>query len=315
VIAGLRVGHWTDREAWTGCTVLVPPDGNTCSCEVRGLSPGTRETDLLAPGASVEEVDAIVLCGGSAFGLAAAQGVMAELEAEGRGHRTAAGVVPIVPAAVVFDLPLGRADRRPGPQEGAAAYRSAAEGTVDEGSVGAGTGTSVGKLDGADGWTKGGLGTASLTVAGDVTVAALAVANAFGDVIGEDGEVLAGLRRGGRFARTSEVLATMPASALAARREATTLVVVATDAALPKLGCYQLARAAHAGIARATDPAASAVDGDVAFALALGTRPAHTSALLGPAAATVAAAAIRRAVRAAAGAPGCPALADLDPPA
>jgi L-aminopeptidase/D-esterase-like protein len=314
VLSGLRVGHWTDREAWTGCTVLVLPEGNVCSGEVRGLSPGTRETDVLAPGASVEEAQAIVLCGGSAFGLAAAQGVMAELEAEGRGHPTPAGVVPIVPAAVVFDLPLGRADRRPGPEEGAAAYRAAAEGQVEEGSVGAGTGTSVGKLDGAEGWTKGGLGVAAMTVAGSVTVAALAVANAFGDVIGEDGEVLAGLRRGGRFVRSTVALAELPPEALAARREATTLVVVATDAALPKIGCYQLARAAHAGVARATDPAASSVDGDVAFAVALGTRP-HTSALLGPAAATVTAAAIRRAVRVAQSAPGCPALADLDLPA
>jgi L-aminopeptidase/D-esterase-like protein len=315
VLSGLRVGHWTDREAWTGCTVLVLPEGNVCSGEVRGLSPGTRETDVLAPGASVEEAQAIVLSGGSAFGLAAAQGVMAELEAAGRGHPTPAGVVPIVPAAVVFDLPLGRADRRPGPEEGAAAYRAAAEGPVEEGSVGAGTGTSVGKLDGAKGWTKGGLGVAAMTVAGGVTVAALAVANAFGDVIGEDGEVLAGLRRDGRFVRSTEALAELPAEALAARREATTLVVVATDAALPKIGCYQLARAAHAGVARATDPAASSVDGDVAFAVALGTRPAHTSALLGPAAATVTAAAIRRAVRLAQSAPGCPALADLDLPA
>jgi L-aminopeptidase/D-esterase-like protein len=146
-------------------------------------------------------------------------------------------------------------------------------------------------------------------------VAAIAVANAFGDVIGEDGEVLAGLRRGGRFARTTEALAALPAGALAGRREATTLVVVATDAALSKLGCYQLARAAHAGVARATDPAASSVDGDVAFAVALGTGPAHTGALLGPAAATATARAIRRAVCAAQSAPGCPALADLDLPA
>jgi L-aminopeptidase/D-esterase-like protein len=309
-VGGIAVGHATDVRGWTGCTVVVVPPGSTSACEVRGLAPGTRETALLGPAGSVQSADAILLTGGSAFGLAAADGVVRELERAGRGHPTPAGRVPIVAAAVIFDLMLGDAAARPGPDDGAAAFRAAAQGPHAVGSVGAGTGATVGKLEGAAGWVKGGLGAASRRLADGVTLAALAVVNAVGDVIGEDGAVLAGPRREHGFARTSELLATMPALPVRPA-EATTLVCLATDARLDKTATWQLARAAHAGVARAVDPAATALDGDVAFAVATGEREAGQTLALGPVAAVVTGAAIRDAVRQATGAPGCPALRDL----
>jgi L-aminopeptidase/D-esterase-like protein len=311
-VAGIAVGHHTDEDAWTGCTVIVVPDGATTSCEVRGLAPGTRETALLGPAGSVQAAHAILLTGGSAFGLAAADGVVRALEAQGRGHPTFAANVPIVPAAVIYDLPLGRADIRPGPADGAAAFQAAVEGGHAVGSVGAGTGAAVGKRDGREGWVKGGLGSASRRLDDGVTIAALAVANAFGDVLGEDGAVLAGLRRGGRFVRTTDTLADEPLVRPPVGQN-TTLVCVATDARLSKTEAWQLARASHAGVARATDPAASALDGDVAFAVATGRREPTMPLALGPVAAAVTAAAIRDAVRQATSAPGCPALRDLEP--
>ncbi len=309
-VGGIAVGHHTDTDAWTGCTVVVLPDGAITSCEVRGLAPGTRETALLGPAGSVQGAHAILLTGGSAFGLAAADGVMHALEEQGRGHPTPVANVPIVPAAVIFDLPLGRADVRPGPADGAAAFRAATEGGHAVGSVGAGTGATVGKRDGRDGWVKGGLGAASWRLHDGITVSAIAVANAFGDVIGEDGEVLAGLRRDGSFVRTTTTLAEEPLERGPVGQN-TTLVCVATDASLTKTQAWQLARAAHAGIARATDPAATALDGDVAFAVATGVLEPATPLALGPVAAAVTAAAVRAAVREATSAPGCPALRDL----
>jgi L-aminopeptidase/D-esterase-like protein len=300
---GVLVGHWTDREAWTGCTVILAPDGSTAACEVRGGGPGTRESDLLTPAASAPGANAILLTGGSAFGLAAADGVVRFLAEREVGFRTRAGLVPLVAGAVVFDLALGAAERRPGPDEGHAACAAATR-ELERGSVGAGTGCTVGKLLGPAGWTKGGLGFAGRTLAGGGKVAALAVVNAFGEVVAEDGTILAGTWQNGAYRRTVDLLA-RGESPLRPWRESTTLVCVITDAELTKTQAWLVARAASAGVARAVDPAATAFDGDVVYCVATGRRPldALTVAAVG---ADVTAAAIRDAVRQATGAPGCP---------
>jgi L-aminopeptidase/D-esterase-like protein len=291
MIGGLRIGHFTDEERRTGCTVILPPAGSTGSCEVRGLSPGTRETSLLAPEATVDRVDAIVLCGGSAFGLAAADGVMTGLAEEGIGHPTPAGPVPIVPAAVIFDRTVGEA-AAPGAAEGALALQAAmaamAGGWPRRGAVGAGTGATVGGVPGTR--VAGGLGAAVLDLPGGARIAAVTVVNALGDVLAADGSVLAG---GGT---TAAILAGTFGEAPAG--QSTTLLCLVTDARLDKLACLRLARAASAGVARATSPAATAYDGDVAFAVATRAVEAPPQLVLETAAAEVAAAAIRDAVTA-----------------
>lgn len=300
--AGFTVGHYTDLEGGTGCTVVFPPHAAVASGEVRGGAPGTRETDLLSPSAAVQEVHAVLMSGGSAFGLSAADGVMGWLEERGRGFELELGmVVPLVPAAVVFDLPLGDPRARPDARAGAAACQAASE-TVARGTVGVGTGCTVGKLRGPDGWTKGGVGLASEEIAG-ARVAALAAVNALGDVLGEDGSVLAGVRGG---TRTAELLRAGEVPPFAGR-EATTLVTVMTDARLTKLDAWLLARAANGGIARAVDPAHTAVDGDASFVLASGGHeidPFILQALVPD----VVGAAIRDAVRSATSLHGCQAI-------
>jgi L-aminopeptidase/D-esterase-like protein len=302
---GFRVGHDTDAQGLTGCTVIVLDDdeGATGAGDVRGGGPGTREFDLLAPAARAPGVHALLFTGGSAFGLAAADGVTAALEADGRGYPTPWANVPLVPAAVVYDLALGSAAARPDAAAGARALR-AARSTVVRGSVGAGSGCTVGKLLGPEGWTRGGLGSATTRV-GAVTIAALAVVNAFGEVLGEDGEVLAGVWRRGRYRRTVELIAD-GTPVLGSVRESTTLVAVCTDAALTKLEAWTVARAASAGVARAVEPAATAVDGDIAVCLASGRRGPGDSFALAALGAHLVAAAIRDAVRQATPAPGCP---------
>jgi L-aminopeptidase/D-esterase-like protein len=304
---GVRVGHYTDREGWTGCTAIIAPDGSVAACEVRGGGPGTRESDLLSPAASAPGTNAILLSGGSAFGLSAADGVVRYLEEEGVGYRTPAGVVPLVGAAVVFDLALGDPRARPDPAAGYAAA-SAATGEVARGSVGAGTGCTVGKLLGPGAWTKGGLGFAGRTLAGGGTVAAIAAVNAFGEVLAEDGSVLAGVWRDGAYRRTTDLLAR---GELPSRRwrEATTLVCVVTDAVLTKTDAWLVARAASAGVARAVEPAATAVDGDVVYCVATGRKELGALAVAAVAA-EVTAAAIRDGVRTADAAPGCPSASD-----
>jgi L-aminopeptidase/D-esterase-like protein len=305
--AGFRVGHWTDHDGWTGCTVALAPEGCVGAGEVRGGGPGTRETDLLTPASAASGPNAILLTGGSAFGLAAADGVVRWLAERGLGFRTPTAAIPLVPAAVVYDLALGDADARPGPEAGYAACEAAGE-EVARGSVGVGTGCTVGKILGPAGWTKGGVGAASLELAGGASVAAVAAVNAFGEVVGEDGGVLAGAWRDGAYRRTVELLRA-GAAPLRPWREATTLVCVVTDARLTKTQAWLAARAASAGVARAVDPSATAVDGDVAYCLASGAveaDPLTVSAV----AAEVTAAAIRDAVRAATGAPGCPAASE-----
>ncbi len=300
---GVRAGHWTDPVGLTGCTAILCPAGAVTSGEVRGGGPGTRETDLLMPAAAITGAQAILLTGGSAFGLGAAEGVMRFLAERERGVATPAATVPLVPAAVVYDLALGDAAARPDPEAGYEACLAAAA-TVARGSVGAGTGCTVGKLLGPAGWTRGGLGLGS--VAGDgFTVAAVAAVNAFGEVLAEDGSVLAGAWHEGRYVRTAELLRAGRPSPRA--REGTTLACVVTDARLSKTEAWLVARAASAGVARAVSPCATAVDGDATFCIATGTAPADSFAVSVLAADAVAAA-IRDAVRTATPAPGCPTL-------
>jgi L-aminopeptidase/D-esterase-like protein len=292
VIGGLRIGHFTDEERRTGCTLILPPPGSTASGEVRGPASGTRETALLAPEATVDRIDAILLTGGSAFGLAAADGVVAALAEQGIGYPTPAGPVPIVPAAVIFDRAVGEAVA-PGPAEGRRAFDAAMAATSGawprRGACGAGTGATVGGLAGPR--LAGGFGAAALDLPGGSRIAAVAVVNALGDVIGANGETLAG------YGTTAAILAGTVGSAPPIG-QATTLVCVITDADVDKLACLRLARAAHAGVARATSPAATAFDGDVAFAIATRAVPAPAQLVLETAAAEVAALAIRDAVTA-----------------
>lgn len=310
-VPGILVGHAADAPGATGCTVvLAPPEGMPCTAFVRGRATGSRELDACRPESLAGRVDAIVLTGGSAYGLAAADGVMRWLEQRGRGFAVGAGVVPIVPAVVVFDLlPLGRFDARPGPAMGAAAC-DAAGAAVEEGSVGAGTGATVGKALGLAGAMKGGVGTWS-TRAGGVVVGALAVVNAFGDVVDASGRVLAGARKpGGGFAGAAEYLAGggAPGGALRAAHH-TTLVVVATNAALDRLALGGVARAGADALARRVVPSGTALDGDVVFACAAGdlAAPAFQVEQLARAATELA---VERAVRLARGREGVPGLAD-----
>jgi L-aminopeptidase/D-esterase-like protein len=294
-VHGITVGHWTDGVGLTGCTVVLCPPGTVASGQVRGGAPGTRETDLLRPGTLVEGVDAILLTGGSAFGLAAADGVMRFLEERGAGFDMGVTRVPIVSAAVLFDLAVGDAAARPGPAEGYAACLAAST-DVAEGNVGAGTGATVAKLNGADGAVKGGLGTASAEEDGAI-VGALAAVNAWGEVLDESGDVLASARP--QAAPTEEGEPTN-----------TTLVVVATNARLTKERAHLLSIAAHDGIAETVRPSHTARDGDTTFALATGKAEADQRTLERLAIATTAEA-IRRAVRLAESVPGTPAVRDL----
>lgn len=257
-IEGIRVGHWTNTEAATGCTVIVLPEPNCITAEFRGAAPGTREAALLQPGMAVEQVQAVVLTGGSAFGLAAADGVMRALEEDGRGHPTLMGRVPIVPAAVVYDLHTGDPSVRPGPDEGEAAYRAATAEPVSMGRVGAGTGTRVAGWRGFEVSRPGGLGSA--LVSGDgFRVGALAVVNSVGDVFTLEGEPL-----------TGGTPVPGPPSAVGQPLEQTTLVFVATDASLPRHRLRRLAVRGHDAIAVCVRPAHTSHDGDAVFAASCG---------------------------------------------
>ncbi|MEX2100503.1 MAG: P1 family peptidase [Acidimicrobiia bacterium] len=293
-VAGVEVGHWTGNA--TGVTVVVVPPGTTASCEVRGGAPASRETALLEPGRVVEHIDAIVLSGGSAFGLATADGVMRALAAQGRGYPTSGGPVPIVPAAAIFDL-VESGGELPDGEHGRAALAAVAAAPFELGRVGAGRGATIGKWRGRDYAVPGGLGSASGTD-GDVVVGALAVVNAIGDVIGADGRVIAG----------STAPAGTPAFGHPLPFEEgghTTLVVIATNAELTKLECRLMAESAHHGMVRAIHPSHSRHDGDIAFAVATGRAPAHLDRLR-VIAAEVTAEAIRAAVARAGPAPKAP---------
>ena len=292
-VAGIRIGHATDLTGITGCTVVLCPSGTTGSVDVKGGAPGTRETDAIRPGTSVNEIHAVLLTGGSAFGLAAAGGVARWLEEREIGFDTGVARVPIVPAAVLFDLAIGDASARPDEAAGYAACEAAAGADVEEGSVGAGTGATVAKQpDPAAGW-KGGVGSASIEE-GEVEVSALAVVNALGTVVDEDGAPIAANRNPGAEPRR------WPGAN-------TTLVVVATNAALSKERAQLLAQAGNEGISLAVTPAHTMWDGDTVFAIATGEVDAPQRDLEAMASRAVAEA-IRRGVRAAAPLGGVPAV-------
>lgn len=262
-VPGVEVGHHTDRDRVTGVTVATFPTPNVATVEVRGAAPGARETALLAPGMRVEAVHAIVLAGGSAFGLSAADGVMAALEASGVGHETPAGVVPIVPAAVVYDLWIGDPAARPGPDEGAAAHHAATGAPVEMGSVGAGTGAVVAGWRGPDARRKGGVGSASTEV-GEAVVGALVVLNAVGDVFSLEGEPLTG---GGPIPPRAPVVPPL-------HGENTTLVLVATDAAIDRSALTRLCVQGHDALSACLRPSHTRYDGDAVFAVSCGARQA-----------------------------------------
>jgi L-aminopeptidase/D-esterase-like protein len=306
-VEGILVGHATDPVGITGCTVIVCPPGTVGSGEIRGGAPGTRETDLLRPGTLVQEVHAVLLSGGSAFGLAAADGVMRFLEEQGVGFDAMVARVPIVPAAILFDLGVGDPRARPGPQDGYGACAGASV-AVAEGSVGAGTGATVAKLHGPQGAVKGGVGTTSRR-SDDVVVGALAVVNAFGEVLNDDGTVLAGARVEAPAQGDGPSSPEEPDLFSATN---TTLVVVATNAKLSKERAHLLSLAAHEGLAGAVRPAHTMWDGDTAFALATGQTDGDQRALEAMAEEAVAEA-IRRAVLLADGIDGFPSVRELQP--
>lgn len=300
---GVAIGHWTDPVGVTGCTVVIAPPGARAGVDVRGGGPGTRETDVIGPLAGTAETTAVMLSGGSAYGLAAADGAMRWLERQGRGYRTPGGLVPIVPAAVIYDLATGDPAARPDAAAGEAACEAARAGIPERGRVGGGTGAAVGKILGREHATPTGIGYAAARTGRGHTVAAIAVVNAFGDVIGADGTVLAGARgEQGEFVSTAQALETMTESPDWTRVEErnTTLVCVITDAPLDRAACTRVARMASGGVARAVDPVFSSVDGDVCFCLAVGEAPTDPdrfgSIAAGTMAATVTSAAIRDAV-------------------
>lgn len=308
-VLGVLVGHWTDEDAATGCTVVLCPDGAVASADVRGGAPGTRETDLLRPGNLVQQVHAVLLTGGSAYGLDAAAGVMRWLEERGKGFPVPGGVVPIVVGAVLFDLSVGRADVRPDAAAGYAACEMASGGPPSEGSVGAGMGATVATALGVERALKGGVGSACETTEDGPKVGALVAVNCFGEVVDPNsGRVLAGPRaEDGGFVDMLTVLRSRPGLSPFGTAPNSTIGVVATDAALSKQDCYRLAVMAQAGLTRAIRPAHSPVDGDTIFALATGAkeRPAGLL-LLGALAARAVERAILRAVSEARGLAGLP---------
>ncbi len=316
-VPGIKVGHFTLAERPTGCTVVLTGAGAVAGVDVRGGAPGTRETDLLDPVNTVQKVQAIVLSGGSAFGLDAASGAMRWLEEKGLGYETRAGVVPIVPAAIVFDLGVGDGRIRPGADCGYRAAAAASDGPVAEGNVGAGAGATIGKLAGPARAMKAGVGTAALALPDGLVVAALVVVNATGDIIDPStGRVVAGVRTpDGKGLADARVL--LRSGALARSREGpragenTTLGVVATNAALTKTQATKVAQMAHDGLARAVSPAHLPSDGDTIFAVATGTLGEAEVATVGALAAEAVTAAILRAAHEATGLPGYPAARDL----
>jgi L-aminopeptidase/D-esterase-like protein len=314
-VAGLRVGHYSMPGRPTGCTVVVADGGAVGGVDVRGAAPGTRETDLLNPVNTVEKVHAVVLTGGSAFGLDAAGGVMRYLEERGVGFDTEFGKVPIVPAAVLFDLNVGDPKIRPTADCGYRAAAAATTGPAAEGNVGAGSGATVGKLAGASRAMRGGLGAAAIVRPDGLVVAALIVVNTVGDVIDPStGRVIAGVRSadGKGFADARTLLRTgeLKPSGLIGRN--TAIGVVATNAALTKPQASRMAQLAHDGLARTISPAHTVFDGDTIFSLATGARQgAPYMVAIGALAADAVAEAVVRAVRAATSIPGYPAARDF----
>ncbi len=314
-VGGMRVGHYTDARRPTGCTVVLFDKGAVAGVDVRGSAPGTRETDLLNPINTVEQVNAIVLTGGSAYGLDAASGVMTFLEAHGHGFHMGAIVVPIVPAAVLYDLNIGDPKIRPDAQAGYTACENATNGSVPEGNVGAGAGATVGKMFGLRYAMKGGLGTASLQVGdSDLVIGALVAVNAVGDVIDRNsGKILAGARTPGGQGLANTMAQLLAGATLHARAgENSTIGIVATNARLNKVQITKVAQMAHDGYARTINPVHSMMDGDTIFAAATGTSSAAADlTTIGAIAAEVMAHAVNRAVLTALSIPNYPAHRDM----
>jgi L-aminopeptidase/D-esterase-like protein len=321
-VPSIEVGQAQDEDALTGVTVVLCRKGAVGGVDQRGGAPGTRETDLLNPLNMVEKVHAVMLAGGSAFGLDAAGGVMRYLEEQKVGFNVGVARVPIVPAAILFDLALGRADVRPDPEMGYRAAATANAETVAEGNVGAGTGASVGKIFGMAGAMKSGLGSASIDIGGGIIVGALAAVNAFGDVTDpQTGQIVAGARSTklgpltlgspGYFANTLETLKTFAGRTIMglATRSNTVIGVVAVNAKFSKAETNKIAQMAHDGLARAIRPAHTMLDGDTIFALATGGKSADVS-IVGAFAAEAFAQACLNAVKAARGAGGLPGASD-----
>ena len=318
-IPGIRVGHAQNDEALTGCTVILCEQGAVGGVDQRGGAPGTREVDALHPMHLVQHVHGVMLAGGSAFGLEAATGAMRYLEEKGVGFDVRVARVPIVPAAILFDLGLGRADVRPDAAMGYLACQNASSDPPAEGNHGAGTGATVGKILGMGQAMKGGIGSASLEIGAGVLVGAIAAVNAFGDVVNpENGQIIAGVRSAdvgplhigapGYFADTLQVMKTLigrTALAFGQRGANTVIGVVATNAQLNKEQANKVAQMAHNGLARAIRPAHTMLDGDTIFALATGEKPADVN-IIGAFAAEVFAQAIVRAIRAARPVAGLP---------
>lgn len=315
-VPGILCGHFTDTRRPTGCTVVLTPGGAVAGVDVRGAAPGTRETELLSPLNAVEKVHAVLLAGGSAFGLDAAGGVMRWLEERGIGVQLGPARVPIVPAAILFDLFTGDPTIRPDAAAGYAACQAAATAPPAEGNVGAGAGAVVGKLFGIDRAMKGGIGTAALTVGG-ITVGAIVAVNAVGDVVDPaTGQPVAGARTedGRGLIHATQAIVNGETPTLIEPAQSTTLGIIATDAVLTKAEAGKLAQMAHDGLARTIDPVHTMTDGDTLFALSTGASGLRRHlTVLGAVAARVTALAVLSAVRAAVGLPGLPAARDLFP--
>lgn len=287
---GFKVGHWTHPSAQTGCTVVLPPQGNTASCDIRGASPGSREIAQLHPDRRLTEIHGVLLTGGSAFGLAAAHGVMEWLAENDIGYKTPIGTVPIVPAAVVFDHSVANPDARPGPDAGRAACDAATEDDVAVGLVGAGAGATVGKWAGMEYLAAGGIGIGHAEQ-DEYAISAIAVVNSVGDVLGDDGSIIAGSSSSTpRWVMRPPEERDLPTN--------TVLALVATNAPLDKRGVRWLAARGSDGVTRSIRPAHTPYDGDITFAVAAprveGSPPVLD--ILGPLTTDAVAAAIRNAV-------------------
>ena len=319
-VPGVEVGQAQDETALTGCTVILCRKGAVGGVDVRGSAPGTRETDLLDPINLVDKVHAIVLAGGSAFGLDAATGVMKYLSEQNIGYGLGATRVPIVPAAILFDLGIGKIKRHPDAEMGYIAVSAAKSGPILEGNIGAGTGATVGKIFGMSGAMKSGLGSASIVIGGSIVVGAIVAVNAFGDVLDPlTGQIIAGarptkigpLKLGGsnQFADTLKVMGTMTGRTILSLATGgnTVIGVVATNAKLDKSQATKVAQMSHDGLARVIRPAHTMLDGDTIFALSTGQKKADVSSV-GAYAAEALELAIISALKAATPAGGLPAI-------
>jgi L-aminopeptidase/D-esterase-like protein len=316
-VQGIKVGHFTESRRPTGCTALLFEKGATAGVDVRGSAPGTRETDLLNPINTVQQVQAILLAGGSAFGLDAASGVVRFLEEHGLGYAVGNVVVPIVPAAILYDLEIGDAKIRPTAESGYKACQAATTERVAEGNVGAGAGAAIGKMFGMKQAMKSGLGSASVRV-GDtgIVVGAIVAVNAVGDVIDpKTGKIIAGARKADGSGFMDSMARIREGYSVRADATNTTIGVVATNVALDKAQATKVAQMAHDGLARTIYPVHTPSDGDTIFAVATGAHPARAShGAIGALAADVMARAVLRAVMNARGIAGLPSYRDLGIP-